>query len=340
MANAVARRAAGAVMAAAMIAGMAAMALADPNSAPNPYHPVEHWAKLPEGRGFGQVIGVKIDGDGRSVWAFERCGANSCAGSNVAPILEFDPSGKLVQSFGAGMIVFPHGLFIDKGGNVWVTDANGKNGKGQQVLKFSHDGRLLQALGKAGIAGEGPDTFNQPTAVVVAANGDLFVADGHGNSRIVKLGADGHFITAWGKHGSGRGEFATPHGLALDAQGRLFVADRENNRIQIFDQDGKFIAEWRQFGRPSDVFIDKHDTLYVTDSQSNDTTNPGFKRGIRIGSAKDCTVTAFIPDPTPYDPKATGIGTGSGAEGVAADDDGNVFGGETDGKALKKYAKN
>jgi outer membrane protein assembly factor BamB len=197
------------------------------------------------------------DRDGRSVWAFERCGANSCAGSSVAPILEFDPAGKLVRSFGAGMVVFPHGLFIDKGDNVWVTDADAKDGKGDQVLKFSRDGKLLLALGKAGVSGEGPDTFNKPTAVVVAANGDLFVADGHGNSRIVKLGPDGHFIKAWGKHGSGPGEFATPHGLALDAQGRLFVADRENNRLQIFDQNGKFIAEWHQFGRPSDVFIDK-----------------------------------------------------------------------------------
>ena len=340
MAYAAVRRAACAAAIAMAAVGLGAAALADPNSAPDPYRPVEGWAKLPGGRSFGQVIGVKIDGDGRSVWAFERCGANSCAGSSVAPILEFDPSGKLVQSFGAGMIVFPHGLFVDKGDNVWVTDADGKNGKGQQVLKFSHDGKLLLALGKAGIAGEGPDTFNKPTAVVVAANGDLFVADGHGNSRIVKLGPDGHFIKAWGKHGSAPGEFATPHGLALDAQGRLFVADRENNRIQIFDQDGNFIAEWRQFGRPSDVFIDKRDLIYVTDSQSNDATNPGFKRGIRIGNAKDGTVTAFIPDPRPYDPKAIGVGTGTGAEGVAADGDGNVFGAETDGKALRKYVKN
>jgi DNA-binding beta-propeller fold protein YncE len=181
--------------------------------------------------------------------------------------------------------------------------------------------------------------FDTPSDVITAPNGDIFVADGHGvmqghqtNDRIVKLSKDGTFIMAWGKHGAGPGEFDVPHSLALDSAGRLYVADRSNSRIQIFDQDGKFIAEWKQFGRPSSVFIDKNDVIYVADSQSDDKTNPGFKQGIRIGSVKDGKVVAFIP--------LTDPSMGS-AEEVAADDQGNVFAGFTAaGKiALRKFER-
>jgi sugar lactone lactonase YvrE len=248
--------------------------------------------------------------------------------------MKFDPSGKLVTSFGAGMFNFPHGLFIDTDGNVWVTDGRGEGGKGHTVIKFSPDGKVLMTLGKPGVAGDGPDTFNSPSDVVVAPNGDIFVADGHGektNARIVKLSKDGKFIKAWGRAGSAPGEFDTPHGIALDSAGRVFVADRVNNRIQIFDQDGKFLAEWKQFGRPSGVYIDKNDVIYVADSQSDEKRNPGFKQGIRIGSAKDGKVTAFIPESDPN------LGS---PEGVAADDQGNVYGGFTDKRNLKKFVKN
>jgi DNA-binding beta-propeller fold protein YncE len=192
----------------------------------------------------------------------------------------------------------------------------------------------LMTLGKPGVAGDGPDSFNSPSDVVVAPNGDIFVADGHGektNDRIVKLSKDGKFIKAWGKHGSGPGEFDVPHTIALDSAGRVFVGDRSNSRIQIFDSDGKFLAEWKQFGRPSSVFIDKNDIIYVADSQSNEKTNPGFKQGIRIGSAKDGKVTAFIPL---LDPQL------QGAEEVTADDQGNVYGGFTTKRNLKKFVKN
>ena len=143
-------------------------------------------------------------------------------------------------------------------------------GKGHQVFKFSPDGKVLMTLGKAGVAGNGPDEFNAPSAVLVAPNGDIFVADGHGretNARIVKFSKDGKFIKTWGKKGSAPGEFDIPHALAIDSQGRLFVGDRQNNRIQIFDQDGKFLDQWTQFSRPSGIFIDKHDVIYVADSE-------------------------------------------------------------------------
>src|SRR3954469_9555590 len=253
------------------------------NSAPNPYHAVENWAKMPAGRAWGSTSGVDIDVDGTSVWVAERCGAFAppslmkpgapfaCDGSTLPPILKFDSSGTLVKAFGEGLFLFPHGLHVDRDGNVWVTDGLGKDGKGHQVFKFSPDGRLLMTLGKAGVAGDGPDEFNAPSAVLVAPNGDIFVADGHGrdtNARIVKLAPDGSLIAMWGRKGSGPGEFDTPHALAMDSQGRLFVADRNNNRIQIFDQAGTLIDQWTQFSRPSGIYIDRRDVLYVADSES------------------------------------------------------------------------
>jgi sugar lactone lactonase YvrE len=237
------------------------------------------------------------------------------------------------------MFVFPHGISVDPQGNVWVTDGQGKDGKGQQVFKFSPEGKVLLTLGKAGVAGDGPDTFNQPSDVIVAANGDIFVADGHGgntNARIVKFSKDGKFIQTWGKKGSAPGEFDTPHALAFDSKGRLFVGDRGNNRIQIFDQDGKFLEQWTQFSRPSGLYIDKNDVLYVADSESNTARHPGWQRGIRVGSAKDGSVQAFIPDPEP-DPDRSAT---SGAEGVAADAQGVIYGAEVGPKALKRYVKN
>jgi streptogramin lyase len=307
------------------------------NSQPNPYRTIENWAKLPEGRPWGSTAGVSVDRQG-DIWVAERCGANTCAGSNLAPILEFDPSGKLLKSFGAGMFLFPHGMTADKDGNIWVTDAQGANGKGHQVFKFSPEGKLLMTLGKAGVAGDGPDTFNQPSAVAIAPNGDIFVADGHGgnsNNRIVKFSKDGKFIKTWGKKGTASGEFDTPHCLAFDSKGRLFVGDRNNNRIQIFDQDGNFIEEWKQFSRPSGIFIDKNDVIYVADSESESVSKNhyGWKRGIRIGNVKDGSVTAFIPDPVKV---ATGT---SAAEGVAADSKGTIYGAEVGPKDLKKYVK-
>jgi sugar lactone lactonase YvrE len=224
------------------------------NSLPNPYRSVENWARMPEGRTWGSSAGVYVDPTGTSVWVAERCGANSCVGSDLPPILRFDMSGRLLKAFGAGMFVFPHGIFVDQDGNVWVTDGQGKDGKGHQVFKFSPEGKVLLALGKPGVAGDGPDEFNAPSAVLVAPNGDIFVGDGHGgntNSRIVKFDRNGKFIKTWGKKGAAPGEIDIPHTLAMDSRGRLFLGDRQNNRIQIFDQDGNFLDQWSQFRRPS-----------------------------------------------------------------------------------------
>jgi DNA-binding beta-propeller fold protein YncE len=318
----------------AFVASAAPSFAQDANSAPNLYQEQQNWAKQPMGRGFGSTIGLNVDKDGKSMWIYDRCGTNQCEGSNIAPLNKYDADGNLVKSLATGMTVFPHGLFVDADDNIWITDGRSDKNKkiGNTVLKLSQDGKVLMTLGTPGAAGNDETHFNAPSDVVVAPNGDIFVADGHGdktNARIVKFNKDGKFVKSWGKEGKGAGEFDVPHGLALDSAGRLFVADRANSRIQIFDQDGKFLEEWKQFGRPSGIWIDKQDQIYVSDSQSSDKVNPGFKQGIRVGSAKDGKVSGFIEE-SKY------LGS---MEGVGVDDAGNIYAGYTGAQMLKKFAK-
>jgi DNA-binding beta-propeller fold protein YncE len=269
-----------------------------PAGAQAPYRLVEGWGKLPEGRTYGQVPGMAIDAGGR-VFAFHR---------NQPPIVEIDAaSGKMLKAWGENMFAWPHGIRIDPNGFLWITDGQARNGVGQQVFKYTRDGQLVMTLGTKGVSGEGPDAFNGPTDVAVAPSGDVFVADGHVNSRIVKFTPQGRFIKAWGKKGTRPGEFDLPHTMAFDSRGRLFVGDRSNKRIQIFDQDGQFIDQWTEFGSPSGIFIALDDTLYVVDY--ND------KKALFVGSAKDGSITYRFEETL--------------AEGVAVDPQGNIYVGET-----------
>src|SRR5580700_2326125 len=201
----------------ALLAGMSGektSAQADPNSAPNPYRTVENWAKLPEGRTWGHVMRADIDRDGKSIWVVERCGGTSCAKSDLAPVLKFDSSGNLVKSFGAGMIVRPHGLFIDMHNNVWVTDGDAENGKGDQVFEFTQDGKFIKSWGKEGT---GPGEFNNPHSLAMDSKGRLFVAD-RGNNRVQIFDQDGTFIAEWK-------QFGRPSGIFIDKKDVLYSTD-------------------------------------------------------------------------------------------------------------------
>jgi sugar lactone lactonase YvrE len=354
--------------------GVFAQATSQPtNDLPNPYEAVENHFKMPEGRTWGSTSAVDVSPDGKTIWIAERCGANTCwdakAGkmSELAVVLKFDQSGKLLTSFAQGMMVFPHGIHVDRDGNVWVTDGQDNLPRlrpndapdtplppaplkvvGHQVFKFSPDGKLLLTLGKPGGNQPGkpaePSSFYQPNDVITLPNGDILVAEGHSNApevsnRIVRFNRDGKYLGQFGSHGSGQVQFIQPHALALDSQGRLFVGDRSNNRIQILTTDGKFVAEWKQFSRPSGIFIDKSDMIYVADSESGSVNPPmaAWRRGIRIGNAKDGKVLYLIPDPeTRNAPDFRGT---SAAEGVAVDAAGTIYGAEVGPKGVKKYVK-
>jgi DNA-binding beta-propeller fold protein YncE len=317
------------------------------NDLPNPYRTVEGWAKLPEGRSWGSTSAVAIDKDGKSIWVAERCGVNACAGSTLPSVLKFDDTGALVASFGAGLVLSPHGIHVDRDGNVWVVDcactlgasAASYEGKGHQIYKFSPTGTLLLTLGQPG-GGRDANYFWQPNAVITAPNGDIFVAEGHSsrntpNARVFKFDRTGKLLTTWGSWGKGPTELDQPHALAFDSKGRLFIGDRGNDRIIITDQNFKILDTWYQFSRPSGLWIDSADNLYVADSESGSVNPPhkAWTRGIRIGSAVTGKVTAFIPDPA-INPPST-----SSAEGVAVDAKGHIFGAEVGQKALKRYEK-
>jgi len=300
-----------AVLAANLVTGAAAQFLPDPFGPPQ-----RQWAKLPDGKPWGTSAGIEIGPRGE-IWAIDRCGANSCDGSPLAAVHLIDPkTGRPVRSIGAGLFAFPHGLHVDRDGNVWVTDAVvSKDGKmGEQVIKLSPEGKVLMRLGTAGVSGGGPVKFHDPGDVTTAPNGDIFVADGHGTvapdlppdtiTRIIKFTPQGKFVKAWGSLGSKPSQFRNPHALVFDSRGRLLVADRVNGRIQVFDQQGKYLTEFRDFGAPSGLFIARDDTLYATDY------NTEGKKGTWIGSARTGKSFAFVPD------AEAGEGIALGKDGV------------------------
>ncbi len=326
------------------------------NSGANPYRVILDWAQLQvEGRPWGGSNGVAIDRDGRSVWATDRCSPGTtpgCLGTKANPVHHFDESGKEIRSFGGAMFVWPHGIHVDRDGNVWVTDARaaspddlkkfpGEGNKGSVVVKFSPDGKVLMTLGKPGVRGNPPDALTDPTDVVTdPRNGDIYVAESHTDvadpnlvGRISVFDRSGKFVRAIGKAGTGPAEFRTPHALEFDSQGRLIVADRHNHRIQILTKEGTFIREYDAFGRTSGLAIDKNDVIYTADSESTERVHPGWQRGIRVGSLKDGRVTIFVP------PHMTNAPDGTMGEGIAIDTAGNVYTAEAQMRGVTKYVK-
>ena len=306
--------------------------VAPTNELPNPYERQWPWGELPDGSydERASFIGVEEGPDG-NIYLLSRCFHNSCTGRPEAPVLKLDQSGNLLASWGSGMFDFPHGFDIDDSGSVWTADQ-----RGHRVMKWSAEGQLLLTIGERGGAGDPPQRLSEPTDVVIATNGDIFITEGHsfsdGVNRVSKFTSDGSFLMSWGTTGSGAGEFNVPHTIAIDSQDRVFVGDRGNNRIQIFDQSGTFLDVWYQFGRPSGIAISADDRIYVADSESWGTDNPAWKKGIRVGSARDGSVEYLIEDVEP-----TAI-EHSGAEGVGVDSNGNVYGAVVRRRMLEKHA--
>ncbi len=211
---------------------------------------------MPEGWKFGRVSAVAVDSAGQ-VSVFQR-------GKKAAPIVVFDAKGQYLRSWGQGMFGNPHGLRVDRDDHVWVTD-NGEH----QVMKFSKEGQLLLTLGVKGKAGADDRTFNRPTDIAFAPNGDFYVSDGYGNSRVVKFSKDAKYLLEWGRRGTGPSQFNTPHSVAVDSKGRVYVSDRENNRIQIFDASGKFLRQWTHLGATQNIFITSKDEIWMITHRNN-----------------------------------------------------------------------
>jgi hypothetical protein len=336
-----------------------------PTNLPNPYRLVEDWPSLPQsmnGGHWGEVIRVWVARNGH-IWVFHRCfntvppGHASCLDRGEAnpPILEFDPSGKLLKGIGVGMFAYPHAFTMDTDGNIYASDVNdqesilgvsahNKEGfmLGQEVLKLDQNGKVLMILGKMGVAGNGKDTFDRPTGVAIAPNGDIFVSDGHqpnklNTARVVKFDRNGKYIMEWGHKGPAPGDFNEPHDIFIGGtQQRVYVADRINRRIQVFDQEGNFIVEWRQFGTPSSVFVDNSDTIYVGAAFRDKGANKLDElRGIVIGDAKDGSLQAFIPDPSDINK----VEWGTSASGIAVDVEGSIYAADVGTHNLRKYIK-
>jgi DNA-binding beta-propeller fold protein YncE len=318
-------------------AGVAALALVPLalTAAGRDYHRVAGWSPIPEPAGAEwEMSGAAVSPDGRRLVMSHRADP---------PLLEIDAkSGKILRSWGEGLLVWPHSLYFDRDGFLWVADATVgsgpqaelnppmasavRAGRGHQVLKFAPDGRIVMTLGTKGEAGADEAHFNAPTGVAVAKNGDIFVSDGHSgntNARVVVFSRDGKFLRTFGRKGSGPGEFGEPHAIALDSQERVLVADRSNGRIEVFDREGRFLDQWNTYGRrPSGLAVAADDTLYVSSHDAR-----AHENRITIGRAKDGVVLEVMDD------------VEDGIEGIAVDKAGTIYATSATGHAAQKLTR-
>lgn len=296
------------VLMAITLATLVAAGAARAQSAGGTYQVVENWAQFPDGvTKWGGATGVDIDPRSGNIYVFHR--------NEAMPIMAFDRNGKFLRSWGQGMFKTTHFLRTDRDGNVWVTDRGD-----HQVFKFSPEGKLLMTLGRKGVVGDNDsrDAFNGVADLVIARNGDIFIADGEStNTRVVKYSKDGKFLTWWGGLGTEPGKFDEPHSIAIDAKGRLYVGDRRNKRVQVFEQGGKFLTQWNHLGTPWGVFV-KGDRLYVVD-----------------GTAANCLFIVDTKDGKVLE-KVEGL---VNATAVTVDSKGAIYIGEVNGANVRKLVK-
>ncbi len=324
---------------------------------PSPYRTEFEWAKMPAGRIWADDRAIAIDKDGKSIWVADRCALIQGACSKpenrtVNPVMKFDSNGNMVKSFGAGMLADPHGITVDKDGNVWTADGGPPDGcqvpgapVGNKLRKWSPKGKLLMTI-SGPVNGKPFTGLND--VVISPVTGDIFVADGHvgpgrrpgstggpggprrpSNNRIIRFDKTGKFILEWGKPGKGDDEIGIPHALAMDKEGRIYVADRSNVAVKVYDQTGKQLHTWHQFGEPSGVYVDKNDLLYVADETANiPVRNPNLSPGVRIATVNDGKIIANVP-----------YRQGNALEGVTVDDAGNIYGGNTNHPVAVRFMR-
>lgn len=272
------------------------------------YRLVDHWAQFPDGiPGWESATGVDVDAHD-NVYVFHR--------NESMPIMVFDRDGKFLRGWGQGMFKTTHFLRVDPSGFVWVTDRGN-----MQAFKFSPEGKLLLTIGKKGVTGDNNshDAFDGMADLAVSKKGRIFIADGEGpNTRVVEYSKDGHFVRWWGGKGDAAGQFNVPHSIAIDTKDRLYVADRSNNRIQIFDESGKFLEKWSNFGTPWGLFV-RRDVIYVVD-----------------GTENNCLLIARTGDGKVFDR----IEKLSNPTAVAVDSRGTIYVAEVNGKNVKEFVKN
>lgn len=316
----------------ALAANLPASLPTAPTQAPD-YRVVHGWPILPDGEVLGSVAGVGVDSHG-NVFVFHRAGRTW----PHSDVLELTPiarptidvfdgrSGALLTRWGSNLFAMPHGLTIDHHDNVWLTDV-----ALQQVYEFSHDGHLLLTLGERGVAGNDAGHFNRPTEVAVSPDGSFYVSDGYRNTRVMKFSANGKFLFQWGTKGTGPGQFDLPHWVSLDATGNVYVADRGNKRIQVFDASGHYLRQWsgNQIGRPYAIALDQLGNAYIADGGDQPDAPPDRSAWVEVGP--DGNPLARIGRFGNYD------GQFEMAHSIALDADGAIYVGDITGARVQKF---
>jgi sugar lactone lactonase YvrE len=335
----------GAILGCTMIAfaGPAMAQAVCTNNTPNPFKQAENWAH--QTRPWASTNAVAVDSSD-NIWVADRCAGNSgCSGANskINPIWELSSDGKVLKNFGAGLFVAPHSLTIDRNGHLWVADYQIRDGIGNQVTELDQDGKVLLKLGKPGVVGSAPGEFNTPSQARLGPDGNIYVSESHGlggsgNARIQVFSADGKYLRQFGSMGVGPDQFTQTHDFDFDSQGRMYIADRNSNRVEVYSADGKMLDIWHQFGRPTALAIDRNDNIYVADADSSNETraldyNPDCAHGIRIGKVSDGKVVTLIPPPPEPGPYLGPV------EGLAVDSHGVIYGAQVQAMDVVKYVR-